>query len=43
MEIEYQNRKTKVTLPGEYGDFLELLKKTFYISDTRMQNLSLIY
>ena len=43
MEIEYLNRKTKVTLPGEYDDFLELLKKTFYISDTRMQNLSLTY
>ena len=43
MEIDYLNRKTKVTLPREYDDFLELLKETFYISDTRMQNLSITY
>ena len=43
MEIDYLNKKTKVTLPEKYDDFLVLLKKTFFISDIRMQNLSISY
>ena len=43
MDIDYLNKKTKVTLAENYDSFLELVKKTFYVSDTRMQYLSLSY
>lgn len=43
MEIDYLNRKTKVTLPEKYSDFLELCKQTFYISESRSQNMFFYY
>lgn len=43
IEIDYLNRKTKVSLPENYSDFCKLCKETFYISDSRSQNMNFIY
>ena len=46
MEIEFldnKNNKRKITLPKKYSDFIDLLKKTFFISDERFDNISLFY
>lgn len=41
--IDYLDRKTKVLLPEKYSDFIELCKKTFYISDSRSEYMCLKY
>ena len=43
IEIDYLNRKTKVSLPEDFSDFCKLCKKTFFISDSRSNNMSFIY
>ena len=46
MEIEFldnKNNKRRITLPKKYSDFIDLLKKTFFISDERFDNISLFY
>jgi len=43
IEIEYFDRKTKVSLPKEYSDFIKLCKETFYLSESRSKDMSIIY
>ena len=43
IEIDYMKRKTKVNLPKKYSEFLELCKKTFYISEERSGLMSFVY
>ena len=41
--IDYLDRKTKVLLPEKYSDFIKLCKETFYISESRSENMCLKY
>jgi len=43
MNIEYNNIKTKISLPGKFSEFKELCIKTFYISELRSQKMNLYY
>lgn len=43
MEIEFLQNKRKISLPETYSDFIALLKKTFFITDERFDNMSLFY
>ena len=43
MEIEFLQNKRKISLPETYSDFITLLKKTFFISDERFDNMTLLY
>lgn len=43
MEIEFLQNKRKISLPETYSDFIVLLKKTFFITDERFDNMSLFY
>ena len=43
IEIDYLDRKTKVSLPKEYADFIKLCKETFYLSESRSKDMSIIY
>ena len=43
VEIEFLQNKRKISLPETYSDFIALLKKTFFITDERFDNMSLFY
>lgn len=43
MKIEFLQNKRKISLPETYSDFIALLKKTFFITDERFDNMSLFY
>ena len=41
--IDYLKRKTKILLPEKYSDFIEECKKTFFISNSRSENMYFKY
>lgn len=43
IEIDYFNKRTKLSLPKNYSDFLELCKETFFISEERSKLMSFMY
>jgi hypothetical protein len=43
IEIEYMKRKTKISLPENYEDFRNLIKKTFFITDKRLETMFVQY
>lgn len=43
IDIDYLDRKTKVLLKPKYSDFIEECKKTFYISKSRSELMSIKY
>jgi hypothetical protein len=43
MDIEYNNIKTKLSLPDKFSEFKELCFQTFYISELRSQKIHFYY
>lgn len=43
MDIEYNNIKTKLSLPDNFSEFKELCIQTFYISELRSQKMNFFY
>jgi hypothetical protein len=43
MDIEYNNIKTKLSLPDKFSEFKELCIQTFYISELRSQKMNFCY
>ena len=43
MDIEYNNIKTKLTLPDKFSEFKELCIQTFYISELRSLKMNFCY
>lgn len=43
MDIEYNNIKTKLSIPDKFSEFKELCIKTFYISELRSQKMEFFY
>ena len=43
MNIEYNNIKTKISLPSKFSEFKELCIQTFYISELRSQRMDFYY
>ena len=43
IEIDYLERKTKVPLPPQYSEFIKKCKETFYLSDLRLNLMSIKY
>ena len=43
MDIEYNDIKTKLSLPDEFSEFKELCFQTFYISELRSQKIHFYY
>ena len=43
IEIDYLERKTKVPLPPKYSEFIKTCKETFYLSDLRLNLMSIKY
>lgn len=43
MEIEFLNQRIKLTLPQKYSEFKDLLKETFWLSEERSKNITILY
>ena len=43
MDIEYNKRKTKLSLPNKFSEFKELCIQTFYISESRSRKMNFYY